>query len=68
MEKSTIPFSGTNNFSKLISDYFIGAAALKKFYKYNPSLDSFQQVIDDRKKNPVNRKLLVKELRDGVYL
>ncbi len=63
MEKSTIPFSETNQFEKIISDYLSGVPGLKKFYKYTPSIDLFAQVIEDRKKIQVNRTLLVDELK-----
>lgn len=63
MQKTSIPFSQTNYFSNLIVDYFSGASSLKKYYKYPPTLSSFQQIIEERKKNPVNRKVLVEELQ-----
>jgi len=38
---------------------------LRDFYNYTPSLDSFQQAIEDRKKQVVDRALLVEVLKEN---
>ncbi len=63
-KKSTVKLSDTKQFSKLIVDYVNGEQALRKFYAYSPALSSFKQVIEDKSKEKINRKLLVEVLTE----
>ena len=63
-KKSTVKLSDTKQFSKLIVDYVNGEQALRKFYAYSPALSSFKQVIEDKSKEEINRKLLVEVLTE----
>lgn len=62
MEVVQLPLEGSGFRSKLLNDYLKGDDFLKQFYAFSPSLDSFREVIESRKKFPVNRTLLVQEL------
>ena len=63
-KKSTVKLSDTNQFSKLILDYISGQESLNKFYAYKPTIDSFKQVIEDKSKENINRKLLVEVITE----
>lgn len=63
LKKANIPLSQTRQFSKLMIDYINGDKALRKFYQYEPKIDSFKQAIEDKSKEKVNRKLLVEVLK-----
>lgn len=58
LKKSKIPFTKTGQFSKLFVDYINGNPNLSQFYKYKPTLESFQQIISDKSKENIDRKLL----------
>ncbi|MBL4715317.1 MAG: bacillithiol biosynthesis cysteine-adding enzyme BshC [Bacteroidia bacterium] len=60
--RSTISYSDTNSFSKLVLDYLSGDEKLKPFYNLFPSIDSFKTAIDLKSKEKTNRELLVKVL------
>ncbi len=62
--KSNIPLSETGQFSRLIVDYIGNNTALRKFYTYEPRIESFEQVIADRSKAPLNRGVLVEALKE----
>ena len=62
-KKSKIHLSETGQYSKLMLAYINGEEALRKFYQYEPKLGSFQQAIDDKSKEPINRELLVDVLK-----
>ena len=64
LKKSKIPLSETGQFSKLILDYINKDEKLKPFYCYEPTLDAFGQAIIDKNKEQVDRKLLVKVLKN----
>ncbi len=59
INKSKIPYTQTTYFSKLILDYISGDATLKNFYSADPKIDSFAKAIENKAKQPINRKLLV---------
>lgn len=59
LKKANIPLSQTRQFSKLMIDYINGDKALRKFYQYEPKMDSFKQAIEDKNKEKLDRKLLV---------
>lgn len=50
-------------FSKRDIAYIQEAEALRPFFKYSVSLESFRQVIEDKKKDKIDRDTLVKVLR-----
>ena len=62
MRHYTVPLSNTNWKNKLVEDYLTGSEFLKSFYHYEPRIDNFSSVIDDRKKFKINRSLLVEVL------
>ena len=64
LNKSNIPYSDTNSFSKLVLDYLSGDEKLKPFYGLFPSIDSFKTAIDLKSKENINRELLVKVLEE----
>ncbi|MES2396686.1 MAG: bacillithiol biosynthesis cysteine-adding enzyme BshC [Bacteroidota bacterium] len=64
LKKSKIPLAETGQFSKLFLDYIKGDSVLRKLYAYEPKVESFQQVIDDKLKENTNRPLLVTVLRE----
>ena len=54
----------TNHLPDLVVDYLNEIEFLKPFYQYTPNINSFKQIIEDRKKHPVNRKALVETLKE----
>ncbi|MFM7078624.1 MAG: bacillithiol biosynthesis cysteine-adding enzyme BshC [Bacteroidota bacterium] len=58
MKTTRVPFSETGLFPALLSRYLSGDEALKPFYRFSPELESFSEVIAERRKNPTNRKVL----------
>ncbi len=62
--KSTVKLSDTKQFSKLITDYINGEEKLRPFYSYQPTIESFKQVIEDKSKETINRKLLVEVISE----
>jgi bacillithiol biosynthesis cysteine-adding enzyme BshC len=64
--KSNISLSETGQFSRLIIDYISGNPALKKFYTYEPRIESFEQAREDRNQGALDRTILVEVLK-GQY-
>ena len=58
-----IPYRETGYFSGIVMDYLDQAEPLKSFYQYSPRLPGIQKAIEERNKFPVDRKLLVAELK-----
>lgn len=58
-----VDYAGTGYFSPMILDYLNEDPKLRPFYKYLPRSPDFQEVIRTRKSSPVNRTLLVSELK-----
>ena len=58
-----ISYASTGFFSKLVVDYLNQADALKSFYSHPVSLDGIKAAVEERKKYPTNRELLVAELQ-----
>ena len=56
-------FQEVPQFSERDRAYTLGDQSLRNFYAYQVDLDTFEQVIDDRKKMKVNRELLVTTLK-----
>ncbi len=64
IKKVKISLAETEQFSKLLLDYLNGDRALRSFYSYEPKIDSFRQVIDDKSIENTNRDLLVSVLKE----
>ena len=58
------PLEKTGFFSRQILDYLFENPVLSSFYSYPPDLKSFDQVIADRQKKAVDRKILVEALTE----
>ena len=58
-----VPYNETNSFSKIILDYLDGSENLKTFYSFSPDENGIQEIIEQKKKQNVNRRLLVEELK-----
>ncbi len=58
-----ISYRNTNSFSRLVLDYVDGANQLKDFYTYSTDIEGFKKAVTDREKYPVNRSVLVAQLR-----
>ncbi len=58
-----LPYEQTGYFSKIIIDYLKGDEGLKPFYAHRVSLDGIRSAIEERKKYPTDRKLLVAQLQ-----
>jgi len=59
MRNYTISLSNSNWKNNLLDDYLKGSDLLKSFYKYEPKYENLFHAINDRKKFPVDRNLLV---------
>ena len=57
-----IPYHQTNSFSKFILDYISGDKSLAPFYNRFPKLENFKQQILEKKKQSLNRQVLVAAL------
>jgi bacillithiol synthase len=55
-------FESTGYFSKMICDYISGNPALDKFYKYPPSYEIFDRIMEEKSVQGVDREILVNEL------
>ena len=64
MKSHRISLEQTNHFSKPFLDYIQEEKSLSSFYKYSPSIDSFQQAIKDISSLKFNRKLLVEVITE----
>lgn len=62
-QKSLIPFEQVGQLSQRDVWYQTGNEKLRPFYKYQPSLESFEQVIKDKSKDNFDRDLLVEVLK-----
>ena len=59
-----IPYASTGSFGAIFLDYLHEEQKLKPFYTYAPSISSFEKVIADRKKQSINRAVLVQVLKE----
>jgi len=59
-----IPYSETNDFSKLVLDYLTEKEDVRSFYQHPVSLEGIKASIKERQLAPQHRKLLVEELRN----
>jgi bacillithiol synthase len=55
---TAIGYEQTGCFSKLIIDYLIGEEKLRRFYKYLPVIDSFEDAVKNKSKENINRQAL----------
>lgn len=58
-----IPYQQTNKFSKIVLDYLENAPDLQPFFSFPPNVEGLKKAIEQKKKQPLNRPLLVKALR-----
>ena len=56
-------YASTNAFSKLVLDYLADEPNLKDFYTHQPTKEGVEEAIKIRKKNKINRSLLVDEMK-----
>lgn len=63
MDIQNIPFSQTNFFSKLILDYIAADENVKSFYNYEVSIEVIEKIIADKKKENIDRKILVENIK-----
>ena len=59
MRNYKVSLSNSNWKNNLLDDYLKGHDFLKSFYQYEPKFDNLRHAINDRKKFPVDRSLLV---------
>ena len=59
-----IPYASTGSFGAIFLDYLHEEQKLKPFYTYAPSISSFEKIIADRKKQSINRAVLVQVLKE----
>lgn len=64
MEIQKLPFEQVNAFSQKDIAYATANPALRSFYKYDVSLETFAQVIEDKKQDNINRSVLVEVLKE----
>lgn len=64
MQFHKLSFAETGQFSQLIVDYMEGQPELAKFYKYPPSLESYDRVISEKSMQDIDRETLVQVLKD----
>ncbi len=62
MQKFSIDFKETGLLNNLITDYVNQSETAKPFYQYEPSLNTFEEVIAQRRKFPFHRATLVNSL------
>ena len=58
MQKINIPYAAIDYLSKSDKAYAQNYETLRPFYKYDVSIDSFQQTIEDKQKEKINRATL----------
>lgn len=61
-QKECLPYGQTGKFTKIVTDYISGNQQLKPFFGFDPTLDGIKKSIEEKKKRPVNRNLLVSQL------
>ena len=56
---SYLPYSQTNSFSQLVTDYLSHNERIKRFYKYGTDKESLCEAVKERKPFPIDRERLV---------
>ncbi|MEP7170435.1 MAG: bacillithiol biosynthesis cysteine-adding enzyme BshC [Bacteroidota bacterium] len=64
MQKSFLELSQTGIYSSLTLDYLNDEKSLHEFYNLRPEINSFEKAILEKKKENINRKVLVEVLND----
>ncbi|HET8572451.1 MAG TPA: bacillithiol biosynthesis cysteine-adding enzyme BshC [Edaphocola sp.] len=64
MKASTISHQATQSFSKLVTGYLSDVKDLAPFYRFRPDPEGLDQAIEERKRIPVNRPVLVEVLKE----
>ncbi len=59
-----IPYASTGSFGSIFLDYLHEEQKLKPFYAYAPNIASFESIIADRKKQTINRAVLLQVLKE----
>ena len=54
----------TGAFTKIVTDYLQGAAALRPFYGFPPSADGLLKAVEKKRAQNVDRALLVRVLEE----
>ena len=57
-EKSKITLTETGQFSNFFLDYICKSDLLREFYAYEPNIEVFDKVIEDKVKENINRLLM----------
>ncbi len=63
MTTEDISFQQTNLFSNLILDYVSQQDKVKEFYQYPPTSDVIETIIEDKKREPIDRNSLAETIR-----
>lgn len=63
MQKKSISFSQTGQFSRIITDYLNNENVLTPFYTWKQDISEFDAIIPDKAAEPIDRKLLTAELQ-----
>lgn len=63
MSTQFFPFEAVGKFSANDIAYAKGNNGLENFYRYTPGYSDLEQALEDRKKYPVDRELLVSEIK-----
>lgn len=64
MDISILPYASVPQLAAKDVAYATQNPALKPFYQYHPTLESFRQVLADKAKQPIDRALLVTTLKE----
>jgi bacillithiol biosynthesis cysteine-adding enzyme BshC len=64
VQRTQLKHNDTGFFSKTVTDYLSGNESLRPFYKYEPILENFADVIQDKQTNFQHRDVLVKALEE----
>lgn len=62
MQKLSTHFSNTGKFSKIVVDYLNQAEDLKPFYKWQPKLNQFDAIMEEKNLESIDRKMLTEVL------
>lgn len=64
LKKSEVELAETGYFQGLMLDYISGKESLKSFYTYKPQIDAFEQIIQDKSTENINREVLATLLQE----
>ena len=68
MKVTKIKYSQTNQFSDLIIDYLRNDKKLKPFINHFPSIHTFKQQIVEKRSHTIDRRVLVRTLKEQNVL